>query len=527
MSSEQSVVQRLMALFTGFEGAHGTHGVPVRDPNGLKWAIKTSAKTLREPVTLQMWEQHVAGTRPLGVIPVRTDGTCVWASIDYDKYDVNILYLVKRVEDTKLPLVPCRSKSGGLHLFLFLTEPQPAAAVQQALKDVAAQLGISGCEIFPKQSAILADRGDLGNWMVMPYFGQTYDGKIQEQVGLRKTGAELTLSEFVRVAENLRVSDLRVLSQKKAPPASKKNGVAVVGGTTGDFSDGPACLQHLAASGFPEGGRNNALFMIGLYLRRVYPASWKVEIEDRNRNLMRPPLASDEVQSCIRSIEKKEYDYTCSNEPMASHCNAAVCRRRKFGVTSSGDYPDISGLSVIDAEPAIWFVDVDGERIEISTDDLQRYDRFHKHCMEKLHRCYMPLKHETWLKIVAGAMINCVVIEPPPDITLTARFTELLEDFCTNRQRGQRREDILTGRPWLDDSTQRYFFRLRDLSAFLIRENLKDLTRRQVARQIEKLGGDRVSMDFRGRTKSIWYVPTFVLHPAESVQPPQVQGERI
>lgn len=522
MSSAQSNIARLAELFSGFEGAHGTHGVPVRDPNGLKWAIKTTARTLREPATLEMWQQHVDGTRPLGVIPVRTDGSCVWASIDYDKYDVNILELIGRVDSMHLPLVPCRSKSGGLHLFLFLSVPQPASAVQSALKEVAAQLGISGSEIFPKQSAILADRGDLGNWMVMPYFGQTYDGKIQTQVGLRKTGAELTLGEFLKLAESRKIDDLLVLSRKKVvktSPGSTDEG--------SDFGDGPPCLQHLAKSGFPDGGRNNALFMVGLYHKRANPASWKTELEEANRRFMKPPLNSDEVQSCMRSLEKKDYEYTCSNEPMASHCHSAKCRRRKFGVTSSGDYPEISGLSVIDAEPAIWFVDVDGERIEISTDDLQRYDRFHKHCMEKLHRCYMPLKHETWLKIVAGAMVNCVVIEPPPDITLLARFTELLEDFCTNRQRGQRREDLLTGRPWEDDETRRHYFRLRDLSSFLVRENMKDLTRRQICRQIEKLGGDRMSMEFKGKTRSVWYVPTMALHPADPTEPPPVPGDKI
>ena len=77
-------------------------------------------------VTLDLWQDHVEGKRPLGIIPIREDSTCSWGSIDIDEYDVDALAVVKKIEQMKLPLVPCRSKSGGLHLFLFVTEPVAA-----------------------------------------------------------------------------------------------------------------------------------------------------------------------------------------------------------------------------------------------------------------------------------------------------------------------------------------------------------------------------------------------------------------
>ena len=513
-----------MALFAGFEAAHGTHGEPHREPDSLKWAIKKHAKTHREPYTIEMWEAHLAGTRPLGIMPIQTDGTCVWASIDYDQYDVNLLELVARVESMGLPLIPCRSKSGGLHLFIFFSTPQPAAIVQTVLRDLAAALGIAGSEIFPKQTQILAERGDLGSWMIMPYYGDTFGGKLQEQVGLRKTGAELTAEEFLRVAEKARVDDVATLVRTKPPVQPDKPGGKRV---HEPFEDGPPCLQHLARNGVEKGGQNNALFMMGLYLIRKYPAEWKEKLEEYNSKHMTPPLPAEQVVGVQRQLDKKEYEYTCSVEPMASHCDVRSCRRRKFGIGSSADYPDISGLSVIDAEPAIWFVDVGDARLEMSTEDLQRYDRFHRVAMERLHRCFMPMKHDTWTKIVAAAMQSVVVIEVSGDVTVAARLLELLEEFCTNRQKGVRREDIMAGRPWEDEDTARHYFRLRDLTKFFERENFKGLTRGQVTGHLKKLGGESVQLSIRGHNRMVWWVPSSALSVTHEIPPPPLPRSEI
>lgn len=153
-----------MALFRGLDGVHGTHGEPNQE--GLKWAIKKTARTLREPVTVELWEQHLSGDRPLGVVPICAGDVCWWGSIDVDQYDTDLVELVARVERAGLPLVPCRSKSGGLHLFMFLAEPQPADALQVLLRDLAARLGVGGSEVFPKQATIRTDRGTpaTGSW---------------------------------------------------------------------------------------------------------------------------------------------------------------------------------------------------------------------------------------------------------------------------------------------------------------------------------------------------------------------------
>ncbi len=513
-----------MELFRGFPGAHGTHGEPYREPDSLKWAIRKVAATHREPYTLEMWQQHLKGERPLGIMPILEGGNCSWASIDYDEYDTNLLDLVDRAQKTGLPLVPCRSKSGGLHLFLFFSEPQPAALVQSVLRDISASLGISGSEIFPKQTNILVERGDLGSWMIMPYYGDTYGGKIQEQVGIKKTGSEMTASEFLSLAEKSRIADVSTLAVTRPPARPEKRGEKV---QHEPFDDGPPCLQHLARSGVERGGQNNTLFMMGLYYRRKYPADWQEHVERANQQHMTPPLPSEQVAGTIKSLGKKDYEYTCGVEPMCSYCDVRACRRRRFGVGSSADYPDISGLSVIDAEPAIWFVDVGDERLEMGTEDLQRYDRFHRVAMERLHRCFMPMKHETWTKIVAEAMANVSVIPVSGDLTVRARFVELLEEFCTNRQKGSRREDIMVGKPWEDEDTGRHYFRLRDLQRYLERENFKSLTRGAMGELIKKLGGEAHQMSIRGHNRHVWWVPVVALQVTPEVPVPPLPRREV
>lgn len=513
-----------MRLFAGFEGAHGTHGEPHRDPSSLKWAIKRTAETLRRPYTLEDWTQHLEGKRPLGIMPILPDGTCWWASIDYDQYDTNLLDLVRRAQEKGVRCVPCRSKSGGLHLFFFFSVPQPAALVQSVLRDISAALGISGSEIFPKQTTLLAERGDLGSWMVMPYFGGTFDGKLQEQVGLKHTGAEMTAGEFLLAAADAVIDDITTLAPTSPPVAPSKPGERR---KREPFEDGPPCLQHLARGGVERGGQNNTLFMMGLYYRRKDPADWKELLEEANRSFFNPPLPSGDVAGVIRQLDRKEYEYTCSIEPMASHCDARACRRRRFGVGSSADYPDISGLSVIDAEPAIWFVDVGDERLEMSTEDLQRYDRFCRVAMERLHRCFMPMKHETWTKIVAAAMESVVVVALPPDLTVSARFHELLEEFLTNRQRGTRREDIMAGKPWEDEESGRHYFRLRDFEKFLEREKAMKLTRGQMTSYIRKMGGESQSLSIAHHNRSVWWVSVGSFTPTSPVPPPSPPREVI
>jgi hypothetical protein len=521
----------MMALFVGHSGAYGTHGAPTQVPGGLKWEIKTTARTVRGPTTLEMWEDHLRGERPLGIIPIREDSTCLWACIDVDRYDTDLTPIVQRVSAEHLPLVCARSKSGGLRIYLFLSDPQPASAVLSVMRDLAARLGLAECEVFPKQTTVLGERGDVGNWMVMPYFGGTYNGKIKEQVGLKRTGAEMTIGEFLSASEGhrLRAEQFEELGRARTsnqPPPPRAGGSRR--GTPEPavpFGDGPPCLQHLSTQGVGESeGRNATLFMMGSYYKRMDPSGWAERLAQANARWMQPPLAPDEVQGLVRSLAKKDYEYTCKTQPMSSHCDSALCRTRRHGVGTAGEYPQVSGLTVIDADPPIWFLQVGERRYEVGSDDLFDYNRMIMVFGERGHVIYRPMKREQWLGVLGEAMTGLNVLPAPQDVGRRGQFHEVLEDMLVNRWRGEHREDLLLGKPWEDEAAQRHYFRLQDLMRLLDREGLRGLTRTQVMRYLEEHGGGPGEMQVKGKTIRVWWVPSSAVVEDPEVPPPKSKG---
>jgi hypothetical protein len=145
---------RLHELFAGDDEHHGTY-----DPARLhlvdgKMEMKddkgNGARTVAGSPGIEEWRRHLEGSRPLGVRPLRGDGMCRWGVIDVDQYDINHSDLAALVAREGLPLVTCRSKSGGAHLFLFLAEWAPAKQVNGALRTFAARLRLPPkVEIFP------------------------------------------------------------------------------------------------------------------------------------------------------------------------------------------------------------------------------------------------------------------------------------------------------------------------------------------------------------------------------------------
>ena len=123
-----------------------------------------------------MWKDHIEGKDAngkllpaLGVIPINEEQQCKWGCIDVDVYNVDHKQLLMRnIKGLSFPLVTFRSKSGGAHLFLFAERFIPASLMQK-IKTMATALGYEGSEVFPKQTELLAERGDVGNFLNLPY----------------------------------------------------------------------------------------------------------------------------------------------------------------------------------------------------------------------------------------------------------------------------------------------------------------------------------------------------------------------
>lgn len=196
---------RFERLFSGSDLGRGGYDPTRTEIRDGKVEIKDTAKTIKGAATTYHFAQHLLGTTALGVIPIRNDSTVSFAAIDIDVYDLDVVELLKVLKQEKVPLVVCRSKSGGAHLYAFFSEPVAAANARELLKGWAARIGHLNAEVFPKQSELKA--GELGNWINLPYF----DHEQVDRYAPRENGMALSLGEFCDLAENVTISteDLR------------------------------------------------------------------------------------------------------------------------------------------------------------------------------------------------------------------------------------------------------------------------------------------------------------------------------
>ena len=397
-----SQIERFMAAFEGSDAAHGQTTIGSQRRNG-----KTEAKSfvVRELLTEEKVKDHLEGKQGLGAIPINRENKCKFAAIDIDTYPIDHKELVVKLALMKIPMIVCRSKSGGAHLFLFLDDWYPAAEIREYLIEIASAIGHSGCEIFPKQDKILSDRGDVGNFINLPYF----DSEQTMRYAVDKTGKDLGLDDFLNwIDQNrLALSDLEKVDF----------------GTQRKFmEDGPPCLQVIVSTGAMEGVRNKVMFNFGLYLKMKYPDEWQDRFEEANSKYCKPKLPASEIVQLQKQLEKKDYFYQCSEEPMCSYCNKSLCKRRKFGIGSNRDthWPQLSNLIKITYRPEPeYFFDVElgnNDVVQVHAKNISKMDEVKQ--MRKLvadsTSIFPPIiKQNEFQKILEGLWATKKDMPPP------------------------------------------------------------------------------------------------------------------
>ena len=128
-------IERFINIFHGLDRAHGV--TKVADTNGNGTKIKGTSFVKREPVTDDLWLKHLQGTENLGIIPINDDNQCKWGCIDIDSYaGFDHKKLINKIKAFKLPLMVCRSKSGGAHVFLFTESFGSAKTMRNKLTEI-------------------------------------------------------------------------------------------------------------------------------------------------------------------------------------------------------------------------------------------------------------------------------------------------------------------------------------------------------------------------------------------------------
>ena len=475
-----------------FEGNNSAYGqLILSGTTNDKGKADGKAFIKRQQVTDNLWEDHLAGKDPaLGVIPINEDNMCKWGCIDVDVYNVDHLVLMRNIKGLGCPLVTFRSKSGGAHLFLFAKEFIPASLMQSKLKAMADALGYAGSEIFPKQTEILVERGDTGNFLNLPYHG----GARGLRYAIKAGGEAASLESFYSIYD-----EWSQTKQEIEQITVKETKIEEV------FEQGPPCLNRLATEGFGEGSRNNSLFNIAVYCKKAFE-DWENQVGQYNQKYMDPPLSYQEVQLVIKSVTRKGYDkYRCNEQPICGVCNAAKCRTKKFGVGFEDEQmPELNTLTKIKSNPPQWFLNVAGNRVELKTEQLHNPNLFAIAVLDQANVVSPIPKAKDWREVhLKMLMQNLQEIEPLESLDPINQIVNLLYDFTVNRPAARTKEDMLNKMSWTDDGHT--YFRMDDFYSFCKRNNweMDKIKTGNLIKTLEDIFEDEIRMTLKNQTPRV------------------------
>ena len=485
--------KRFMNLFRGYELAHGQYRVQNEEADGK---MSGRAVTVSEQATEKNFEDHLnGGDYILGIIMLKENNSCNFGVIDIDirgevKLSESLESLEKKIRDT--PLVLCRSKSGGAHLYLFCDPAIAAMDMVSKLNEFAAQLGYGGSEIFPKQISRANER-DRGNWINLAY----WDGDKTERYAMHN-GKKLNLKQFCDLAEKKRTN--------------YENLEKFTFDLVNHFEDGPPCLQHIMTMGFPEGGRNISLFNVGVYYRKKNPDDWQEDLMKFNYEHLPEPLPSSEVNALVKSVSKKEYAYTCKQTPICNYCEKSKCMKRDYGVGGFGggvsiEVDSITKYETENRQSVRWYIEMQGERIEVTTPQLLDQRQLQKLCVEKLNKCPSTMPSQQWEKRINELLLSVEVIVDPDDASPQGQFEKMLDSFLTGKVQARQKDEIMNGKPWHDSDEGKVYFRSEDLFIYLEARRFRYPSQHQIWSWLRTIGGDRKTFKIKSKTVKVWSVP--------------------
>jgi len=462
--------------------------------DGLK--VKYKYWTERRKASLDDFENHLSQHTGVGLAPIHGNSTCSWGAIDVDVYTGDLQDLVPRIMLMYPFVTVVRSKSGGMHIYVFLDDFYPAEHFVPELERIAAGLGYADSEIFPKQTVVQTDTGtpDCGNWLNLPYFG----GSSSTTYALNKNGTAIdSIERFVADTELRRIS-LDSLRQH--------NPIDV---DSGDFADGPPCLQAIWANGVDQ-NRNISLSNALVYLKKKYPDNWAEKVAEYNEK-MANPLPQQEVDRTVQSYGNKDYRYQCKQQPLCRFCHVSECKKRTYGIGESvGFLQGNRSLTKICVDPPIWLLDLkvgdESKRISLTTEQLQNPRLFQRRCMEVLNSMPAIPKPQQWHSEVSELLGHTNEITVAHEDTPEGRLGELLGDYLGNRPSDEQPAQLLRDQPFYDGKD--IHFRLPAFEKYLEFQRFRGFDHGKILSILKQTyGGRSYSRKIEGTSIRLWRVP--------------------
>jgi hypothetical protein len=500
IGTSPALVARFAKLFRGNTRSYG-----IFDPDTGKMRTEHKAAETEEYI------EHLGGTMGLGLVPILDDATCWFGAIDIDAHgdipDVSLKQLEERVREKDLPLIVCRSKSGGAHLYAFGSEPLPAKLLRSAMAKWATALGHGGCEVFPKQEHLPMDsegERQLGNWINLCWFDADNPKCLRYAV---EGGKRVNMEYFLELAESRKVSSSMLVER-----------------SSDEHDEAPPCIQSMIANGVGRGQRNEALYNMVIYLKKAYPETWKDKAFDLNSKVFEVPLEHSEAKKTITSAGRREYRYRCKEEPCRALCKSSICVRRKFGITPEekselelGKDPNFQKLEKMKTDPPRWILYIDGSVVSLTTPEVMDYRRVREAVAEILTKLVPPMKNDRWQAMLHKLMEDCTEIEAPEEASTTgfigARLSEFFHrtDMTSDGTDKGERETLLLGSPvvQINENTglRCIYFRGSDFIDYLKKNRSEDLKGPNLWMALRKIGVGHTRLRIGRQIISVWYAP--------------------
>lgn len=483
------VLADFINVFRGNEDGHGVHEYKELTIEGKK-EEGSSYTNNTETVTSDMYKEHLQGKKGLGLSPIMRDDSCLFAVLDVDIYESSIInQIVKVIYTFNFPIYPFKSKSGGLHIYIFFTEAIKAKNVRSLCQRFVSLLLLDKkTEIFPKQDTLVS--GSIGNWINLPY----YDCECGRTGLIGRDYKVLTIQEA-----------LYTINARKFDYGDKDIYFNQI-----PLNDAPPCLQAIYLKGETD-KRNQYMFNIARYYKTKYGDDFEKYVVSAN-DMLRRPLALDElVKTAISSHKRKDYAYTCKEEPLCSLCQHKECMNREYGIDND-DIPEISFEEFIkyESDPPSYEWKVNGKTLKFySESEIINQARFRELCFRNVHMLPPKMSDRAWTKIINTALTNVIikVVNEEDDFSPGALFKQYLAEFL-NRNPAASKEQVALERVYKDIDRDCFVFMGKSLLHYMIiQKQFRYFQPTEMYTRLRDLGGDSIKYSLGNKG----YVRVFIL----------------
>lgn len=555
MSKEEQFAR----LYRGFTQRYGRFTIEGREDSGK---YKGKAQTLDKAVTPADYAAHLAGEYGIGIIPLLDDNTVHFAAIDLDEYPGSEKFKINRKDEEKVteeerqatladeiasveardkayqerveaayrewinrivlnvkqePLLATKSKSGGLHLWYFSDEGVLAPEAINYLKEIAHRIGHAGCEIFPKQ-ATRHSQTDVGNWINLPFFGDTRPAVCAIETKTGYDVREITFEQWLPVA----VDVARANTQASLERLNKR--LADTGPVTSqEWYDGPPCLQRLIigdpkkvealqraydkkvkdsafkdeedmlragqwlekqkaalVAQLADGGRDTTFFNVSMYIARREFSHFKGQPSEGLREKIRKSLGKihddwkhrsgnkgldfSDIERLSNQGAKDGWNYTCNQPPLKSHCDRKTCLNRPFGIGSKDDdvKASLDGFTKVLTTPPYYAFNINSCRVAMDSATLLNQFKFQVEVLEQAGVVWTMLPAAKFTELLSDSINSATEVDGPPEVgdvvVIATHLMNYLERNRIYRGSGQESKFKTPGKAlWTEDSSVAWF----------------------------------------------------------------------